>query len=48
MNGFFLTSAAVIVVGALLAAEGQLRVGLVLLALGVPSLLVSTVRSLVR
>jgi hypothetical protein len=48
MNGFFLTSAAAIFAGALLAAEGHVRLGLVLLALGVPSLLISTVRSLVR
>jgi hypothetical protein len=48
MNGFFLTSAALIVIGALVAAEGRPRIGLVLLALGVPSLLISTVRSLVR
>lgn len=47
-NPFFLGSVALVLAGALLAGDGQLRLGLILLALGLPSLLISTVRSLVR
>lgn len=48
LNPFFLGSATIVLAGALLAGEGQLRFGTILLALGLPSLLIFTIRSLVR
>ena len=48
LNPYFLGSATIVIAGALLAGEGQLRLGTVLLAVGLPSLLIFTVRSLVR
>lgn len=48
LNPFFLGSVVLVLAGALLAGEGQLRAGTILLAIGLPSLLISTIRSLVR
>jgi hypothetical protein len=48
LNPFFIGSIAMVVVGALVAGEGHLRAGILLLAIGLPSLLISTLRSLVR
>jgi hypothetical protein len=48
LNPFFLGSVALVLAGALVAGEGQLRAGIILLAIGLPSLIISTVRSLVR
>jgi hypothetical protein len=48
LNPFFLGSIAIVIAGTLLAGEGKVTIGTVLLVIGVPSLLVSTVRSLVR
>ena len=48
LNPFFLCSVAIVMIGALLAGEGQLTLGIVFLAIGLPSLLVATIRSLVR
>jgi hypothetical protein len=39
---------AIVIAGALLAGEGKVKIGTILLAIGLPSLLISTVRSLVR
>ena len=48
LNPFFFGSIAMVVVGALLAGEGHVRIGVLLLVIGLPSLLISTLRSLVR
>ena len=48
LNPFFIGSIAIVVGGALLAGEGHLRAGILLLAIGLPSLLISTLWSLVR
>ena len=48
LNPFFLGSMAIVIAGALLAGEGKVKIGTILLAIGLPSLLISTVRSLVR
>ena len=48
LNPFFLTSVGVVLAGTLVAGEGELRIGMLLLGMGLPALLVATVRSLVR
>lgn len=48
INPFFIGSVALVLVGTLVAAEGQLRIGIILLAIGLPALLITTARSLVR
>jgi hypothetical protein len=48
LNPFVIGSIAMVVGGALLAGEGHLRAGILLLAIGLPSLLISTLWSLVR
>jgi hypothetical protein len=48
MNPFFIGSVALVLAGTLVAGEGQLRIGMILLAIGLPALVIATVRSLVR
>jgi hypothetical protein len=48
INPFFAASVALVVCGALLAVEGTSRIGILVLAIGVPLLVVSTIRSVGR
>ena len=48
LNPFFLGSVAIVMFGALMAGEGQLTPGIIFLAIGLPSLLIATIWSLVR
>jgi hypothetical protein len=48
LNPLVIGSIAMVVGGALVAGEGHLRAGILLLAIGLPSLLISTLWSLVR
>ena len=46
MNPFFLVSVALVIAGTIMTSEGTARMGLILLAVGIPLLVISAVLSL--